>query len=491
MGIPTPNFGLIEQAHPNVLRDYAEMTAIKGMRQQQAQRAQLAPSQVQQAQAQAGLSQTELENQKMLQHAFSPEASLAPAPPASPGATAAGTEPAATSSVPASPSAGSDDLLDRLQGAGPLGVAAAGNLVKLREGMATLGKTNAETAGLRNDMLAYAASVAANGLKSGVDPQKVLGGLESTISSDPFLTAKVNADVQRVGPAGIMSLLDSYMGNSKAFQNNLRQQQLAKATEDRQTPASLALKAAQGDTVAQAALDKLASSKSQSASLLEMQDWMKQNPGKGPADFMKWQISMRPEFPRVVAVPDAHGNTVGFATFTGTASGVRPAFTAASAIPGMPQNLGSVPGVIPPKPTGTILTQSQRANMIEPQVAAISNSIDSIKSQLGPAVGRWNDLMTGKIGTNNPEFAKLGLKLELFSTALMQAHGLRGEQYEKTLMNYFRSSQSPDNLKARLQGANDYLNDYIGATGHGPAAPAGQQQGNAPGGNVISWKDLK
>ena len=177
----------------------------------------------------------------------------------------------------------------------------------------------------------------------------------------------------------------------------------------------------------------------------------------------------RASFPRIIPITDASGNTHGVAYFQGApGGGVSSTYIPLSDIKGIPSNLGNNPFVMPPKPTSAVLTQSQRALMIQPQVAVLTAQIDKVAPELGPLKGRWSDLMAGRVGANNPDIAKLQMQLKLFTTALMLAHGLRGESYEKGLEQYLRASQSPENLKARIAGADAYLQDYAQATGHGP-----------------------
>lgn len=243
----------------------------------------------------------------------------------------------------------------------------------------------------------------------------------------------------------------------------------------------------------------------------EMESWLKANPGKTPNDYMaylqtlkppnvfaewrkehpnasveefwKEQTSMRPEFPRIQPVTDAKGNIRGWATFTGTAGGVQPGFIPVSGVSGVPQNLGSEPGVIPPKPTSTVLTQSQRAEMIQPQAQALREQINKVAPELGPLKGRWADIITGKVGANNPDIAKLQMQLQMFTTALMLAHGLRGEQYANELGRYLSAAQSPENLIERINGANAYLEDYAAETGHGPKSKTTENK-PSEGGNI-------
>lgn len=172
-------------------------------------------------------------------------------------------------------------------------------------------------------------------------------------------------------------------------------------------------------------------------------------------------------YPRVFPVNDAQGNTTGYNVIRALPSG------------GFEMSKMALKQPIPPKPTGSVLTQSQRAKMIQPQVEATIAEVQRIRGQLGPLAGRWNDFMAGRIGTANPQLADLQQRLQLFATALMLAHGLRGESYEKNLERYLNAAQSPDNLIARIKAADSFLQDYAASTGHGPTAPATNGKGGA------------
>lgn len=220
-------------------------------------------------------------------------------------------------------------------------------------------------------------------------------------------------------------------------------------------------------------------------------DWKQEHPNGTVEQYLAAQDALKPEFPRIVPVNDAKGNVVGYTTFSGTGSGVKTQYVSNENIKGLPQDLGGTPGVIPPKPTGSVLTQSQRADMIQPQVQALESQVDKTVSQLGPLAGRWAGVMAGKVGADNPEVAKLQMQLQLFTTALMLAHGLRGEAYQESLEKYLSTAQSPENLKARIQGANAYLQDYAASTGHGHGNDPQGQNGPPPGAKIIKWSDVK
>jgi len=170
-----------------------------------------------------------------------------------------------------------------------------------------------------------------------------------------------------------------------------------------------------------------------------------------------------PSFPRIAQVNDAKGNVIGYNYFQGMPGGnVNMKFLNAGA--------GGAPlpgGVIPPKPTGTTLTMAQMASTVLPEMKRVSDEVDTVASQLGPAVGRWNEFMTGKLGAANPQMAHLQTDLKLLSSAIVRTHfgGRGGQEYIDGLEQYFRLAQSPENLKARISAANEWLDTYAGMAG--------------------------
>ena len=110
--------------------------------------------------------------------------------------------------------------------------------------------------------------------------------------------------------------------------------------------------------------------------------------------------------------------------------------------------------------------------------------------------------MVGKVGANDPAVASLQMQLGLDASAIALAHGYKGEKYEEALEHHLRLAQSPDDLKARISTAGNFLNDYAGSTGHGASAPGngsgysmtatngnGHTIGSKDGGKT--WYDVK
>jgi hypothetical protein len=104
----------------------------------------------------------------------------------------------------------------------------------------------------------------------------------------------------------------------------------------------------------------------------------------------------------------------------------------------------------------------------------VKKDIDTQIQNLGPAVGRWNQFMTGRIGAPNAQFFKLTTDINLLSTLLMRMHvGARGGVQ---IMEHFKSmmdagKQSPENLQAAIDTIIDYAND-VNKPMHGPGTKA-------------------
>jgi hypothetical protein len=143
-------------------------------------------------------------------------------------------------------------------------------------------------------------------------------------------------------------------------------------------------------------------------------------------------------------------------------------------------------------PTAQTRNMAEMAKTVLPQMTAISNEVDQMASAIGPAVGRWNQLMTNKGGADFPAFAKLDTDLDLLASAIVRTHfGARGgQQYREELRKQLGEAQSPEDLKARIAGANSWLQGYAHM-----ADPAGQGGATAttppPGAKVIKWNDVK
>lgn len=165
------------------------------------------------------------------------------------------------------------------------------------------------------------------------------------------------------------------------------------------------------------------------------------------------------KFPRVFPVNDAAGNITGYNVIIGDTTEFMPV-----------GRFGGPGNVIPPKPTSTTLTMSQMAKTIEPQIDRYNKEIDAIADRMGPAVGRWNDFMTGKVGADDPKFAGFLSDTDALASAITRTHfgASGGQQYIDDMKKSFRASQSPEDLKARVANWNQWIAGYAAMTGGAP-----------------------
>jgi len=168
-------------------------------------------------------------------------------------------------------------------------------------------------------------------------------------------------------------------------------------------------------------------------------------------------------FPRIMPVNDAQGNVTGYNYFQGMPGGA----ISARYVP-------SPAGAIPPKPTATTLTMQQMATTVLPEAQRVTSEIDSVSKELGPLAGRWNEVMVGKVGVDKPAVAKLQMDLTLLASAVTRTHfGARGgQEYIAAMEKYFRLAQSPEDLKARIASADDWLTTYSKMAGQKPKSVA-------------------
>jgi hypothetical protein len=128
----------------------------------------------------------------------------------------------------------------------------------------------------------------------------------------------------------------------------------------------------------------------------------------------------------------------------------------------------------PNKLSPQMTAMKQTAQSLLPEIERIEPQIDKLAAQLGPGAGRWNDFWTGKIGAPNPEFATLRDELGFLETGVALAHA-RGRMsnivFEHFQKMFDAGKQSPENLKAALKVAHQWMSDYskMGT----PEAPTG------------------
>jgi hypothetical protein len=137
-------------------------------------------------------------------------------------------------------------------------------------------------------------------------------------------------------------------------------------------------------------------------------------------------------------------------------------------------------------PTSQTRNMAEMATTVLPMMDNVSKQVDQMASSLGPAVGRWNDLMVNKGGKDFPQFANLDTNLDLLASAIVRTHfGARGgQQYREELRKMFGAAQSPEDLKARIAGAGQWIEGYAHMADRGDANGGGHppRPANVPAG---------
>lgn len=107
----------------------------------------------------------------------------------------------------------------------------------------------------------------------------------------------------------------------------------------------------------------------------------------------------------------------------------------------------------------------ETADAIVPKIDKTIAMLDNPKfiANLGPVMGRWNEFLTGKVGTNDPDLAHLRATLSLIQTGTMRAHvGARGsgnllEKFEGLVDG---KKMDAATLKGSLAGIREFLQGY-------------------------------
>lgn len=99
-------------------------------------------------------------------------------------------------------------------------------------------------------------------------------------------------------------------------------------------------------------------------------------------------------------------------------------------------------------PPGSLKTAAGRANTALYSIDDMRAFVDGHRDLIGPAAGRWNDFLQGKIGIDDPDFAELNTLYRLVSSGVTLAHSVGRmpvvllEQFDSLL----KPAQSPDNM---------------------------------------------
>lgn len=118
--------------------------------------------------------------------------------------------------------------------------------------------------------------------------------------------------------------------------------------------------------------------------------------------------------------------------------------------------------VKPTKLTSATRTMHESAPTLVKLLDRVEGDLNAIEA--GPLASRFQDFLSGKIGTPNPEFVRYKNRADLASTLLMRMHvGARGTEgmleHFKKMLN--AGIQSPENMHANLEVIRDYANDIM------------------------------
>jgi hypothetical protein len=121
----------------------------------------------------------------------------------------------------------------------------------------------------------------------------------------------------------------------------------------------------------------------------------------------------------------------------------------------------------PAMPTSNIKTQAQQAKDLTNIFDEVTDEIKQAQKdgKLGPVSGRLNEIMTGKVGADDPEFAKLRALGSLTASGMLKAHfGARGGQqmygHFEDLFN--TGKMTAGDLLGAMDGFKVFMNNYAG-----------------------------
>lgn len=143
-------------------------------------------------------------------------------------------------------------------------------------------------------------------------------------------------------------------------------------------------------------------------------------------------------------------------------------------------------------PTTMQRNSGGRADIVLSAIPDVLNDLHTNAAQLGPGMGRFNDIYSGKIGAPNPQFSGLMADLHLMGTAVALAHaqGRMSNELLTEFNNMIASpQQSPQNIEAVLGKVQNYMqrqSDLGSGKGRSPG-----QSGDAGGKADYVFKDGK
>ncbi|MGA9668242.1 MAG: hypothetical protein WBQ94_03490 [Terracidiphilus sp.] len=143
-------------------------------------------------------------------------------------------------------------------------------------------------------------------------------------------------------------------------------------------------------------------------------------------------------------------------------------------------------------PTAQMRNTAQRAELVHQMVPEVLSNIDQNAKDLGPVMGRWNDFMQGRVGTDNPQFAQLRADLLLLSSSVALAHaqGRLPENLREEFDQMINApKQTPENLKSVIKEIDKamVLNTQVMGGARGGSAPQGAPP---PGATIRDYTQL-
>lgn len=146
------------------------------------------------------------------------------------------------------------------------------------------------------------------------------------------------------------------------------------------------------------------------------------------------------------------------------------------------------PGRYIPLPTGTTRTMQQMASSVKDMIPRVQSQVTQLAQELGPAVGRWNELWVNRAGMDDPKFAELDQNLHLLASAVSRTHFGGGAPlaYTQALEKNFSEAQSPQDLLARIGGADMWIEGYAHMSNRG-----GRESGGGGNANPFSNNSTK
>lgn len=107
--------------------------------------------------------------------------------------------------------------------------------------------------------------------------------------------------------------------------------------------------------------------------------------------------------------------------------------------------------------------RGETAKIVLPHLDKIEGLMNAAQTSLGTVKGKWSEMMTGKLGAENPAFSELRSELKLLSAAVTQMHtGARGgATYLKEFNDLLSAGgQNPENLKRAIKVTRGWAKDY-------------------------------